>query len=358
VAAAVSGEDVSVPIPRVQALGERLFAALGVPEADGRLTAETLIEADLRGVESHGVAHLADFYVRRLRRDHINPTPDICVASDAPAAAVIDGDRGLGFVVAHRAIDLAMEKAQTAGVGFVSVRNSTHYGAAFHYALKAARQDMIGISVTTGGNIVVPPGAALRVYGANVISAAAPTGKGFEFVLDGSTSAVAGGKLEIAARRGMPIPEGWALDENGAPTTDPTVLARGGGLVPLGGTPEHGAYKGFALGILADVVSGVLSAAGASVSLPPDGTAGHMLAAVRIDAFQPREEFIRRMDEMVDALKAAPKQPGVEEILIPGEPEARLERDRRAEDAIPLHPAVIESLRGAAENLHVPFDLT
>jgi LDH2 family malate/lactate/ureidoglycolate dehydrogenase len=355
---APDNSDVSVPIAKVQALGERLFAALDVLEADARLTVQTLIEADLRGVESHGVAHLAEFYVRRMRHELINPAPDIRVVSDAPAAAVIDGDLGLGFVVAHRAIDLAMEKARTAGVAFVSVRNSTHLGAGFHYALKAARRDMIGISITTGGNIVVPPGATKRAYGANVISVAAPTGKKFEYVLDGSTSAVAGGKLEIAARRGASIPEGWALDETGAPTTDPTVLARGGGLLPLGGSPAMGAYKGFGLGIFADVMSGVLSGSGASLSLPMTGAASHCLAAVSIDAFLPKSDFIRHMDQMIDGLKAAERQPSVDEILIPGELEARLERRRLAEGAIPLHPTVIESLKTAADKLNVHFDLT
>ncbi len=350
-------EDVGVPIEKIQALGERLFVSLGVPEDHARVTVETLIEADLRGVESHGVAHLADFYVRRLLREYINPKPNIGVVSETAAVAVIDGDLGLGFVVARQAMDLAMEKALATGVGFVSVRNSTHCGAGFHYALKAARREMVGISMTTGGNIVVPPGAKKRVYGANVISVAAPTGKGFEYVLDGSTSAVAGGKLEIAARRGRSIPEGWALDESGAPTTDSTALARGGGLLPLGGSPEMGAYKGFALGIFADVMSGVLSGSGASMMLPSTGAASHLLAAIRIDAFLPVSEFTRHMDEMIDSLKAAERQPGVDEILIPGELEARLERQRLADGAIPLHPVIIESLRTTAEERDVPFDL-
>ena len=162
--------DVSVPIEKMQALGERLFVSLGVPQDHARLTVETLIEADLRGVETHGVAHLADFYVRRLLREHINPKPNIRVVSEAPAAAVIDGDLGLGFVVAHQAMGLAMEKALAAGVGFVSVKNSTHCGAGFHYALKVARREMIGISMTTGGNIVVPPGARPATSSATVCS--------------------------------------------------------------------------------------------------------------------------------------------------------------------------------------------
>lgn len=349
--------DIAIPIERVRDLGVSLYVKLGVPEEAARLTVETLIEADLRGIESHGVAHLVDFYVRRLQRGAINPRPNIAVVHQAPSTAVLDGDRGLGFVVAHRAMELAMEKAHETGVGFVTVRNSTHYGAGFHYALKAARQDMVGTSMTTGGNIVVPPGGKKRAYGANVISVAAPTGRGFDFVLDGSTSAVAGGKLEIARRRGLPIPEGWALDERGHATTDPHSFLRGGGLLPLGGDPQHGAYKGFGLAIFADITTGVLSGAGASVTLAGDGAAAHMLAAVRIDAFVPHEEFLGHMDTLIDRLKAVERQPGIDEILIPGEPEARLERERLAAGAIPLHPEIVAGINAAAEELEVDIRL-
>ncbi|GAB4333500.1 MAG: Ldh family oxidoreductase [Dehalococcoidia bacterium] len=349
--------DIAVPIDRVRELGTALYVRLGVPEANARLTVETLIEADLRGVESHGVAHLVDFYVRRLQRGAINPRPDVRVVHQAPATAVVDGDRGLGFVVAHAAMDMAIEKARETGLGFVSVRNSTHYGAGFHYALKAARKDMVGISMTTGGNIVVPPGGRKRVYGANVISVASPTGRGFDFVLDGSTSAVAGGKLEIARRRGLPIPEGWALDEEGRPTTDPHAFLRGGGLLPLGGDPQHGAYKGFGLAIVADIMTGVLSGAGASVTLPGDGAAAHMLGAVRIDAFLPHEEFLGHIDTLIDRLKAVERQPGVTEILIPGELEARLERERLAAGAIPLHQDIVAGMNAAADELDVGIRL-
>lgn len=349
--------DVSVPLDQVRAVGTALLAKLGVPLDHARLTVDTLIEADLRGVESHGVAHLVDFYVRRLQRGAINPRPDVKVVHQAPAAALVDGDRGLGFVVAHTAMELAIEKAHETGLGFVSVRNSTHYGAGFHYALKAARRDMIGLSMTTGGNIVVPPGGKTRVYGANVISVAAPTGRGFDFVLDGSTSAVAGGKLEVALRRGVPIPEGWALDEHGQPTTDPRALLRGGGLLPLGGDPQHGAYKGFGLAIVADIMSGVLSGAGASVMLPGDGAAAHMLGALRIEAFLTHEEFLGHIDALIARLKATERQPGVDEILIPGEREARLERERLAAGAIPLHPEIVAGMNAAAAELGVDLRL-
>lgn len=349
--------DIEVGIAKLQAFGERLLAALGVPLEHAALTLETLIEADLRGVESHGVAHLVDFYVRRLQAGHIEPRPRMEVDERAPATAVLRAGRGLGFVAAHRAMDLAMAKARETGVGFVAVRDSTHYGAGFHYALKAARDGMVGISVTTGGNIVIPPGGQRRTYGANVISVAAPTDRGFTFVLDGSTSAVAGGKLEIARRRGRPIPEGWALDEEGRATTDPFSFLRGGGLLPLGSSPEMGAYKGFGFGIAADVLSGVLSGMGPSLALAANGAAAHCLAALRVDAFLPQTAYLEQMGRLVDGLKGAERQPGVAEILIPGELEGRLEAERRARGSVPLHPDIVDGYREAAAELGVSFDL-
>jgi len=351
-------EDVWVPIDRLRRFGAGLLTALGVPEEDAALVVETLIEADLRGVESHGLAHLVEFYVRRIQAGHLNPRPAMRVVREGPAFAVLDADRGFGFVAAHRAIDLAMEKAEGAGVAFVVVQRSTHYGAGFHYALKAARRGFVGLSVTTGGNIVVPPGGRRRAYGSNVIAAAAPTGKGWEFVLDGATSVVAGGKYEIARRRGTRVDPAWGITEDGEPFDDPELFFAGrGAILPLGGRPETGAYKGFGYGILADVLSGVLSATGASALLPRTGAAAHCLAAVHIESFLPKEEFLRQMDAFIDRLKETDRLPGVAEITIPGEPEARLERERRARGEVPLHPSILEGFRAAAEELGVPYDL-
>ncbi len=349
--------DFEAKIPQVQAIGEALFGKLGVPEADARQTVETLIEADLRGVESHGIAHLVDFYVRRIQRGTIRPTPNIQTVAETPSTAVIDGDLGLGFVISHRGIDLAIDKAKEVGTGLVTVRNSTHYGAGFHYALKAARQGMIGLSITTGGNIVIPPGAKHRKYGANVISVAAPTDRDFYFVLDGSTSAVAGGKLEIARRRGKDIPEGWALDEDGNPTTDPHSFLRGGGLLPMGGSPSHGAYKGFGMALFADIVSGVLAGSGASLNLSP-GSASHTFAAFRIEAFVPESEYRKHMGAMIDGLKDSELQPGVDEILIPGELESKLEADRVGRGTIPLHPTLVQGINDACEEFGLEQRLT
>ncbi len=354
----MDARDVWVPIDALRALGTRLLTALQVPEEDAALVVDTLIEADLRGVESHGVAHLVDFYVRRIQAGHLNPRPAMRVVREGPAFAVLDADEGFGFVAAHRAIDLAMEKARQAGTAFVAVRRSTHYGAGFHYALKAARRGFIGISVTTGGNIVVPPGGRRRAYGSNVIAAAAPTGKGWEFVLDGATSVVAGGKYEIARRRGTRVHPSWGITEDGEPFEDPELFFAGrAGILPLGGRPETGAYKGFGYGILADVLSGVLSATGASALLPRTGAAAHCLAAVDIEAFLPRGGFLRHMDAFIDRLKATERLPGVQEITIPGEPEARLERERLARGEVPLHPSILDGFRAAAGELGVPYGL-
>lgn len=346
-----------VPIDALRQFGQRLLAKAGLNEDDARLTTETLLAADLRGIESHGISVIGSVYVRRLVRGQINSRPDIQVVREDAAAATLEADGALGFVAAHKAMDLAMAKAKAAGVGLVTVRNSTHYGAGFAYALKAAREGMIGLSMTTGGNIVIPPGGKRRTYGANVISVAAPTGHGFEFVLDGSTSVVAAGKIHIAARQGTPIPKGWILDKDGNDTMDPQAFSQGGGLLPLGSWPELGAFKGFGLAIFADVMSGVLSGFGASLTITEPGRASHLLGAVNIEAFLPLAEFIRGMRRFIDGLKAAERQPGVDEILIPGEPEARREKERLARGSVPLHTSVLDEFRQVAAELDVPFAL-
>lgn len=349
--------DTLVSIPKLQAFGERLLYAVGVPEAHAQLTIETLVEADLRGIESHGMAHIVDFYIRRFQAGQITPKPNIRVLSDAPSAGVIDADRALGFVGAHRAMDMAMEKARQTGVAFVAVRNSTHCGAGQHYALKAARAGMVGISVTTGGNIVIPPGGKKRTYGSNVISNCAPTGRGFEFTLDGATSAVAGGKFEIARRRGKPAKAGWGLDAEGNPTLDPNDYFSGGGILPLGSSTDTGAYKGFGYSIFGDVLSGVLSGMGSSLTMPRDGSASHTMAAINIESFIPYDEFIEHMNVMVDGLKNAERLPGVDEITVPGEPEMRLENARKEAGVVPLHPSILEGFQAAAAELNVDYDL-
>ncbi len=342
---------------RLLAFAETLLGKLDVPQEHAVLTARILLEADLRGVASHGMAHLVDFYVRRLQNGKINPQPDFNLDSDQPSAATLNADNGLGFVAGHHAMSLAIEKAQTTGIGWVSVGNSTHYGAGAYYAMMALEHDMIGFSMTTGGRLVAPPGGLGRAIGLNVLSVAAPTSREFPYVLDMATSVVAAGKLEIAGRRGEAIPEGWAQTATGEPLTDPAKLHPDRTMLPLGGTPVLGAFKGFGLTLMVDILTGALSGFGTSAEIDAGLTAAHCFGAMRIDAFQPLADYKERMEHMIAAIKETPRREGVDEIRIPGELEHALAEQRRAAGNVPVHPRVLGGFREAAGEFDEPWDL-
>ena len=342
---------------RLLAFGETILGKLDVSQEHAALTARILLEADLRGIASHGMAHLVDFYVRRLQRGKINPRPQLKLDSDQPSAATLNAGNGLGFVAGQHAMELAIEKAQTTGIGWVSVGNSTHYGAGGYYAMMALEHDMIGFSMTTGGRLVAPPGGLGRAIGLNVLSVAAPTSRDFPYVLDMATSVVAAGKLEIARRRGESIPEGWAQTAAGEPLTDPAKLHPDSTLLPLGGTPAMGAFKGFGLTIMVDILTGALSGFGTSAEIDAGLTAAHCFGAMRIEAFQPLADYKERMEHMLAAIKETPRRDGVDEIMIPGEPEHALAEQRRADGRVPVHVAVLAGFKEAAAELDVLYDL-
>jgi len=275
----------------------------------------------------------------------------------------MDGDRGLGFVIGYRAMMEAIHRAEITGAGFVAVRNSTHFGATAYYAMMALERDMIGMAMSCSNIVsVVAPGSTEPAVSTNPLAVAVPAGKKPPFVLDMATSVVAAGKLEIARREGTSIPEGWAIDKEGKPITDPAKRVRGeGGLLPLGGTPKLGSYKGFGLGVLVDILSGVLS--GSSASILQEGTpetrgndGAHFFGALRIDGFLPVENFKKSMDEMIEAFEALPKLPGVKKIYVAGGYEAEIEKDRKA-NGIPLHAKVIQELQELAKELGIEYDL-
>ncbi len=340
----------------------RVLAKAGLPEADAEVAAGLIVGADLRGIETHGVAHLGPFYVTRLQKGFINPHPKITVSSGAPATAVVDGDNGMGFLVGHQAMGEAIARAEKTGVGMVAVRGSTHFGAASLYSLMAVRHKMIGIALSSTGPIVVPPGAAARGVGTNPISIAVPGGAAGPFVLDMATSVVPGGRISDCLRRGQPIPLGWAVDKAGAPTTDPNAVFKGGGgLVPLGSEPKLGAYKGFGLGVTVEIFSSILSGAVAALLMTVDpASAGnkcdHFFAALRVDGFLPFADFAAKMDDLVGAYHGLPMAATGDRLMLAGELENATERKRRAE-GIPLHPSVVESLQQVGRDLDVPFDL-
>lgn len=339
----------------------KVLQMAGVPEEDAERTARMLVATDLRGIDSHGVSHLGPLYIRRIKEGLINPKPQIKMVSHAQATAVMDGDRGLGFVVGYHAMTEAMKRARETGAGFVSVRNSTHCGAASLYAMMALPQNMIGIALTTGGRAMVVPGSVGRGAGINVISVAVPTRGDVPFVLDMATTVVAASKFEIALRSDQAtVPESWAVDKTGKPLTDPKRYAEEGALPPLGGLlPENGAYKGFGLSVLVDILCSIL---GGSISiselLTQPGTAlraNHFFGALKIDGFMPADDFAEAMAGMVKVYHALPKAPGVERITLAGEVEHEIENERHR--GIPLDPQVIASLRELATAFGVEYDL-
>ncbi len=345
----------TVDAVKLTGFSAKALEKMGVPGEDAKITAQILVTADLRGIDSHGVAHLAPFYIKRIRDGLINVKPQIKLFSHAPSNAIMDGDEGLGFVVGHKAMTEAMKRADETGSGFIAVRNSTHFGAGAYYAMMALPRDMIGISLTQGSKGVVAPGSRGRGIGLNVISVAVPAKEEAPFVLDMCTGVVAGGKLELAERYGTPIPEGWAVDMEGNPVTD--VAKATGGILPLGGTPTRGSYKGFGLITLVDILCSTLSG---GLSIPekesgPQGKANHFFGALRVGGFMPVSEFKDRMDAMIKAHHNLPKAPGLDRIYLAGELEHGIESKRR--QGIPLHPSVIESLKNVARELNIEYNL-
>jgi L-2-hydroxycarboxylate dehydrogenase (NAD+) len=348
----------------------RVFKKLDVPEEDGRIAADVLVAADLRGVDSHGVARLRR-YVDFLRNGMATAHPQVTVVAETPTTAVIDAGAGLGHPVSRRAMEKAIQKATEYGCGFVTVRNSNHYGIAGYYAMMALEHDCIGMSMTNASVLVVPTFGRDAMLGTNPIAVAAPAHRERPFVLDMATSTVPRGKLEVYNRLEKSIPLGWATDETGTPTTDTRRVLEnskkraGGGLLPLGGAGELlSGHKGFGLALWVDIFCGVLAGATYADLVYPrteDGKPlpsqiGHFFGAWRVDAFRPVDEFKAAMDDLQRRLKGAPKAEGEIRIYIHGEKEYE-EAERRAREGIPLNPKVAVDLRAVAEELAVAYDL-
>ena len=337
----------------------RVFRKCGVLADDARVAADVLVAADLRGIPSHGVARLRSFYVRRLQTAVMNPRPDVRIVRETPVTALLDGGGGLGHPTACRAMTLAIEKARRTGVGFVTVRNSNHFGIAGYYAMMALDKDCIGLAMTTSNRWVAPTFGRDARLGTNPIAVAAPAGGEHPFVLDMATSTVTIGKLEVYERLGLPIPLQWATDHNGRPSADPAAVrhgvrtSAGGGLLPLGGAGEEtGGHKGYGLAAWVDIFSALLSGAPCSdrnSEQDADGKArpgdiGHFFGAWRVEAFRPLAEFRAEMDDWLRRLKDAPRAVDADRIYVAGEKEFE-KADRRRRQGIPLPQPVILDLR-------------
>jgi len=343
---------------KLQALVCEIFKAYQIPEPDARVCAEVLLSADLRGIDSHGVARLP-LYINKLKNKSINPKPEIKVVHELPATALVDGDNGMGPVVAKKSMELAIEKAKKVGAGLVSVRRSNHFGIAGYYSMMALKEGMIGLAMCNAVSSVSPTFGIAPMLGTNPLSLSAPAGELKPFVLDMATSVVPTGKIEEALRRQEKVPLGWLFDQEGKFTDDPLMMLKGGTLAPLGGIRKLGGHKGYGLALMVDILSAVLSDAnygakqeGLTSMRPEPSNVGHFFMAFQVEGFRPLEEFKKTMDQALQAIKDSPKAPGHNRIYIHGEPEFEAEEQRR-KTGIKLHPLVEMSLKNIAQEVGI-----
>ncbi|MYZ46997.1 Ldh family oxidoreductase [Propylenella binzhouense] len=352
-AAAAASGTVHVEAEEARRFVAALLATYEVPPQDARVIAECLVRADLRGVDTHGIARLGG-YLDRVRRGLVNPRPNLRPRRVTPAVAHLDGGDGFGFVIATRAMAEAMAMAGEVGIGMVSAMRSTHFGMAASYVLQAVEAGFIAFVFTNASRAMPPWGGREALLGTSPFAAGAPGGERGPFVLDMAPSVAARGKIRRAQRMGEQIPLGYALDAEGKPTTDP-VKALQGVVLPMGGP------KGSGLSMLMDIMGGVLSGAafaGDVTDQYKDYTrpqnVGHFFLAIRPDLFMSAADFRARMDVLVERVKTCPRAEGFDEILMPGEPEARQEA-RRLAAGIPYQAKDLEPLLADARGRGVPL---
>lgn len=348
---------------KLQQFVKNIFLKIGCPAADAKLGAEVLIAAELRGIDSHGVMRLHG-YVKMWENKRINANPKIAVVHETPSTAVVDGDSGLGLIVAPKAMDIAIEKARNVGTGWVAVRNSNHFGIAGFHAAKALAHDMIGIALTNANPLVAPTFSVSRLLGTNPIAVVIPADEQPPFWADFATTGIARGKLDMMHKKGLSIDSGFVQDKEGQPSTNPDILTQGGAILPLAGDREHGGHKGYCLGAIVDIFSAVFSGANFGPFVPPSvaylpvlensvgvGT-GHFFGAMRIDAFQPADAFKKQMDKWIETFRNAKPAKGQEKVLVPGDPEREMEIIRKKE-GIPVIDAVMKELLELSETYKI-----
>lgn len=359
----------STTAPRIRYDGDRLaqfvtsvFEAVGMPEGLAATNARILVDADIRGIDSHGVPRLPG-YIAAIRAGRIDVRATPTIAHETAATARVDGHNGFGLYNAEWAMDLAIKKAREAGVGFVALGHTNHFGAASYYPLRALPHDLIGIAMTNAGGLVIPTFARDPLMGTNPIAVAVPSGSEQPFVLDMACSTVAWGKVEIARRDEKLIPLGWAVDAEGDPTQDP-FAARA--LLPLGSERATGSQKGYGLAMVVETLCGPLSGAALSfdqrtyrqepgtVSSQP-ANVGQFFGAWDPAAFRPLDEYRADVDRLVSTLRGATPAEGFDRVYVPGDFEFAAEIERQRE-GIPLHPKVVAELATLARSCKIPFD--
>ncbi|HZW53599.1 MAG TPA: Ldh family oxidoreductase [Candidatus Elarobacter sp.] len=348
--------------PELNRFVSTVLTKVGVAPEDAAVVADVLVAADLRGIESHGVARLESYYVSRIRAGQMEAKPDVQTVRETPTSLLVDAGNGLGHPAGKRAMDRIVAKAAQTGAAFGAVRNSNHFGIAGYYAMLALEHDMIGIASTNSVRYGAPTFGKDVLLGTNPLAFAIPAQNEPAFVLDFATTTVPKGKLEVYSRKEKPLNPGWAIDAEGHETLDPQTALKGA-LLPLGGYGvDNGGHKGYGLGLLVDILCGVLSggAFGNDLPLPSDppmpGKISHFFAAFKIDGFRDPEQFKADMDTELRAFKDSAKAPGHDRIYVAGEIEHEKTLEHRR-SGVPVHVKVWSGLEKLAGQLGIPFDI-
>ena len=341
-------DERTIAIEDLEAFCAAAFADLGVAHSSAELLAGILVEAELRGHASHGV-RLVAYYAPRVKAGTINAKPKVRMLRESPVSVLVDADYGFGGIAATRALERCLIKAGTSGIGVAGVYNSSHLFIPAHYVLRAARQGYIAICSSVAQAIMSPTGGLGRVLGNNPWAYGIPVGDMDPLVLDIAPSA-SFAKVRMHAAADTPLPDGWALDKDGNPTTDPQA-ALAGTLVPLG---DH---KGYGLAMVSDILGSVLTGGDFGPDRGHEGKVGHFLLVMDPSLFMAHPDFAQRMTEYVSSIKASPRRPGVDEIFYPGERAGRLEREARARGVHPLPRIVWEPMQQVAAELGICLPL-
>jgi len=351
---------VRVDIDKLRSATEKVFMKCGVPEAEAKLGTDVLMFADESGIDTHGVSNMLRAYVNQYSTNALNPTPQMEIIKETPSTATIDGDGGLGLMIAPKAMEIAIQKAKEVGTGVVAIRNSGHLGAAGYHAMMAADADQIGWCMTAGGKAMVPTFGAEAQIGTNPIAFAAPGDKEPAFMFDAAMTSIAGNKIGLANRMGKPMSPGWVAHDDGTPDMDGGAAADFAAnsmrmQLPVGSTRELGSHKGYSLGVMVDILCGQLSFAPGFGSLARTRRA-HFVAAYSVDAFGDVAEFKANMDGMLKGLADTKPAPGHDRVYYAGLPEHETRIERRR-DGVPLHPEVIDWFRDIFAEFELEFDL-
>lgn len=341
----------------------RFMEKLGVPVEDAAIVGDVLIEADLRGVSSHGLIRLSTYYGSRLKKGYMNPKTPTKVINETDTTISFDGGNGLGQVNSYRAMTACIKKAKKSNIAIATVNHSNHYGIAAYYSMMALEHDMIGISMTNSQPLAAPTYGRTAVLGTNPISVAAPSNKAYPYVLDMATSVVAIGKIKVFEKKREKIPIGWGMDDNGNITDDPKKVQSGGpgALLPLGSTDTLRSYKGYGLALLVDILCGALSDASTVTDVgfphePKESNAGHFFMAIKVDAFRPAVDFKKHLDYMIELLKDSPKAADQDKIYIAGEKEYLAAEENKVR-GVPILDKVVEEPKINGADIGASFEI-